>query len=39
MPTSTRILIADDNDVVRGRLSDLLTRHEGWEGCASVAVC
>ena len=32
----TRILIADDNEVVRGRLSELLARHGGWEVCAAV---
>ena len=31
-----RILIADDNDVVRARLGELLARHDGWEVCASV---
>jgi len=32
----TRILIADDNEVVRGRLSEFLAKHEGWEVCAAV---
>jgi two-component system chemotaxis response regulator CheB len=32
----TRILIADDNEVVRGRLSDFLASHDGWEVCAAV---
>jgi CheY-like chemotaxis protein len=32
----TRILIADDNEVVRGRLSELLASHDGWEVCAAV---
>lgn len=36
MPTSVRILIADDNEVIRGRLSELLTGHDGWEVCAAV---
>jgi CheY-like chemotaxis protein len=31
-----RILIADDNEVVRGRLGELLETQEGWEICASV---
>ncbi len=34
---ATRILIADDNEVVRGRLGELLASHDGWEVCASVA--
>lgn len=33
---SVRILIADDNEVIRGRLSELFTRHDGWEVCAAV---
>lgn len=36
MFTSVRILIADDNEVIRGRLSELFTRHDGWEVCATV---
>jgi DNA-binding NarL/FixJ family response regulator len=32
-----RILIADDNEAVRGRLSELLATHDGWEVCGSVA--
>jgi CheY-like chemotaxis protein len=32
----TRILIADDNEEVRDRLSKLLTSHDGWEVCAAV---
>src|SRR6201982_608326 len=32
----TRILIADDNEVVRGRLSEFLAKHEGGEVCAAV---
>ena len=31
-----RILIADDNEVVRGRLGELLETQENWEICASV---
>ena len=31
-----RILIADDNELVRGRLSELLESQEGWEVCAAV---
>jgi CheY-like chemotaxis protein len=31
-----RILIADDNDAIRGVLSQLLRRHDGWEVCADV---
>ncbi len=33
---ATRILIADDNEAVRGRLGELLARHDGWEVCCSV---
>ena len=33
---ATRILIADDNEAVRGRLGELLARHDGWEVCGSV---
>jgi CheY-like chemotaxis protein len=32
-----RILIADDNEVVRGRLGELLESQDGWEVCAAVA--
>ncbi len=32
-----RILIADDNEAVRGRLGELLATHDGWEVCGSVA--
>jgi DNA-binding NarL/FixJ family response regulator len=32
----TRILIADDNEIVRGRLREFLASHDGWEVCASV---
>ena len=31
-----RILIADDNDAIRGVLGQLLRRHDGWEVCADV---
>jgi DNA-binding NarL/FixJ family response regulator len=31
-----RILIADDNEAVRGRLGELLGTHDGWEVCGSV---
>src|SRR5271163_1536022 len=31
-----RILIADDNEVARGRLTELLANHDGWEVCAAV---
>jgi two-component system chemotaxis response regulator CheB len=34
---ATRILIADDNEAVRGRLGELLATHDGWEVCGSVA--
>jgi CheY-like chemotaxis protein len=34
---ATRILIADDNEAVRGRLGELLTTHDGWEVCGAVA--
>ena len=30
-----RILIADDNEAVRGRLGELLASHDGWEVCGS----
>jgi DNA-binding NarL/FixJ family response regulator len=33
---SVRILIADDNEVARGSLSELLSNHDGWEVCAAV---
>jgi CheY-like chemotaxis protein len=32
---ATRLLIADDNEAVRGRLCELLATH-GWEVCGSV---
>lgn len=31
-----RILIADDNEAVRGRLGELLATQDGWEVCGSV---
>jgi two-component system chemotaxis response regulator CheB len=31
-----RILIADDNEAVRGRLGELLATRDGWEVCGSV---
>lgn len=33
---ATRILIADDNEVVRSRLGELLATHDGWEVCGTV---
>jgi len=33
---SVRILIADDNEVARGCLRELLSNHDGWEVCAAV---
>lgn len=33
---AARILIADDNEVARVRLSQLLTYRGGWEVCAAV---
>jgi two-component system chemotaxis response regulator CheY len=33
---ATRILIADDNEAVRGRLGELLATHDGWEVCGST---
>jgi DNA-binding NarL/FixJ family response regulator len=32
----TRILIADDNEIVRSRLVEMLDSHEGWTVCAAV---
>jgi DNA-binding NarL/FixJ family response regulator len=34
---AARILIADDHDVIRGRISRLVEYHDGWEVCAQVA--
>jgi len=31
-----QILVVDDNEVVRGRLSEALNSHDGWEVCAAV---
>lgn len=31
-----RILIADDNEVARGRLRETLDSHEGWQVCAET---
>jgi DNA-binding NarL/FixJ family response regulator len=31
-----QILVVDDNEVVRGRLSEALQAHDGWEVCAAV---
>src|SRR5580693_3731994 len=33
---TARILIADDNDAARGRISEILRCHDGWEVCAEV---
>ncbi|HEY6904238.1 MAG TPA: response regulator transcription factor [Candidatus Acidoferrales bacterium] len=33
---ATQILLVDDNEVVRGRLSEALKAHGGWEVCAEV---
>jgi len=33
---ATRILIADDHDTVRRRISQLMEYHDGWEVCAEV---
>ena len=33
---AARILIADDHDAVRGRISELIESHDGWEVCAQV---
>jgi DNA-binding NarL/FixJ family response regulator len=32
-----RVLLADDNDVLRGSLSEVLKSRAGWEVCAEVA--
>ncbi|HXU19428.1 MAG TPA: response regulator, partial [Verrucomicrobiae bacterium] len=34
---AVQILLVDDNEVVRGRISETLKAHEGWEVCAEVA--
>lgn len=36
MPMPTRILIADDNEVARGRLAESIENHDGWKVCAAV---
>ncbi|HEV3481282.1 MAG TPA: response regulator transcription factor [Candidatus Acidoferrales bacterium] len=33
---AAQILVVDDNEVVRGRISETLKAHEGWEVCAEV---
>jgi DNA-binding NarL/FixJ family response regulator len=33
---AARILIADDHDVIRERISRLVEYHDGWEVCAQV---
>lgn len=33
---AARILIVDDNEVVRGIIGEALSGHEGWEVCAAV---
>jgi DNA-binding NarL/FixJ family response regulator len=33
---TARILIADDNDVIRGCISELVEGHDGWNVCAQV---
>lgn len=33
---AAQILVVDDNEVVRGRLSEVLKAHDGWEVCAEV---
>ena len=33
---AAQILVVDDNEVVRGRLSETLNSHDGWEVCAAV---
>jgi DNA-binding NarL/FixJ family response regulator len=33
---AAQILVVDDNEVVRGRLSEALNSHGGWEVCAAV---
>jgi DNA-binding NarL/FixJ family response regulator len=34
---AAQILVVDDNEVVRGRLSEALKARDGWEVCAQVA--
>ncbi len=33
---AAQILLVDDNEVVRGRLTEALNAHGGWEVCAAV---
>ncbi len=33
---AARILIVDDNEVLRGVLAETLTSHDGWEVCAAL---
>jgi DNA-binding NarL/FixJ family response regulator len=33
---STRILIADDSDLFRARIREVLGRHDGWEVCGEA---
>lgn len=33
---TAQILIADDNDVIRGCISELVEAHDGWNVCAQV---
>lgn len=33
---AAQILLVDDNEVVRGRISETLKAHDGWEVCAEV---
>lgn len=33
---TAQILIADDNDVIRGCISELVEAHDGWKVCAQV---
>ena len=33
---TAQILVVDDNEVVRGRISETLNAHDGWEVCAQV---
>jgi DNA-binding NarL/FixJ family response regulator len=37
VPAGTRILIADDHDVVRSGLRSILERHDGWEVVAEAS--
>lgn len=33
---AAQILVVDDNEVIRGRISETLKAHDGWEVCAEV---